>query len=104
MSFMDRLKIKVNCFINFSKYCLSVLIVSTDERSVSVAWDYSCNSNNPNVFFKVYLEHLEWKACPTGQKDSTRGPGKEIYNILCAKHELPPFRKKILFFGTEEVI
>ena len=51
----------------------SVIVVSTDERSISVAWDYSCN--HPGVFYKVYLEHLEWKACATGQKDNTRGPG-----------------------------
>ena len=63
-----------------------VIVVSTDERSISVAWDYSCN--HPGVFYKVYLEHLEWKACATGQKDNTRGPGTIINGRLILRYKL----------------
>jgi hypothetical protein len=50
-----------------------VVIQNTDDRSVSVAWEYSCNLSK--ALFKVYIEHVEWKACQTGRKDTAKGPG-----------------------------
>jgi len=55
-----------------------VEVVSTHERGVSLGWDYSCPLSNG--YFKVYIEHVEWKACQTGQKDTSRGPGKVVFS------------------------
>ena len=56
--------------------CLRNLrILGSTPSSLTLAWEYACApGNGPAPLFKVYYEHMEWKACPTGNQDETRSP------------------------------
>ncbi len=47
--------------------CLKNLrIESSTNRTITLTWDYMCQYEVKNVLYKIYYEHIEWKACPTG--------------------------------------
>ncbi|TRY75494.1 hypothetical protein TCAL_14558 [Tigriopus californicus] len=53
--------------------CLQNLrVTGSSPTAISLGWDYNCGEG---ALFKVYYEHMEWKACPTGIQDETRGRG-----------------------------
>jgi len=60
----------------------TVIVAGTESNSISVAWDYSCPYKR--TLFKVYITHLEFKACPTKEKDEAVVRNKELYDVRSA--------------------
>ena len=57
--------LKVDCV------CLSNLRVkSATNRTINLAWNYTCYAQSNSVLFKVYYEHQNFNACHTGKKVS----------------------------------
>jgi hypothetical protein len=53
----------------FSSDCLKNLRVeNSSNRSITLAWDYDCQTQVNSILYKIYFEHVEWKACKTGHQ------------------------------------
>lgn len=65
--------------------CLkSLQVYNSTATSITVQWNYFCTQSVNHVLYKVYYEHVEWKACSTNRHDSSRGKGRgnrEVYDI-----------------------
>ena len=64
--------------------CLKNLrVIGSTPSSITLGWDYKCATEadgDGGMRYKVYYEHLEWRACPSGHQDERRGgPGRGNY-------------------------
>ena len=50
--------------------CLKNLrVIGSTPSSITLGWDYKCATGaDGGMRFKVYYEHLEWRACPSGHQ------------------------------------
>ena len=64
--------------------CLKDLrVIGSTPSSITLGWDYKCEESG--MRYKVYYEHLEWRACKTRSRDERRGgPGRGNYETVYA--------------------
>ena len=62
-------------------HCLKDLrVIGSTPSSITLSWDYKCDESRGRMRYKVYYEHLEWRACKTRSRDERRGgPGRGNY-------------------------
>ena len=67
MFYLVILGIFINAHSVISEECLKNLRVENSRNtSVNLVWDYDCEVDS--VTFKIYWEHIEWKACNPQKK------------------------------------
>ena len=79
--------------------CLKNLrVIGSTPTSITLGWDYKCATEadgDGGMRYKVYYEHLEWRACPSGHQDERRGgPGRGNYETtetVVVFEQLHPF-------------
>ena len=76
--------------------CLKNLrVIGSTPSSITLGWDYKCEVGEGSMRYKVYYEHLEWRACPSGHQDEKRGgPGRGNYETtepVVVFEQLHPF-------------
>ena len=75
--------------------CLRDLrVLGSTPTSLTLGWDFRCESEPGGLKFKIYYEHLEWHACPTGIQDEQRGSGRgnsETSETVIVLDRLHPF-------------
>ena len=77
--------------------CLKNLrVIGSTPSSITLGWDYKCATGaDGGMRYKVYYEHLEWRACPSGHQDERRGgPGRGNYETtetVVVFEQLHPF-------------
>ena len=76
--------------------CLKNLrMIGSTPSAITLGWDNKCTDDGGGMRYKVYYEHLEWQACPSGHQDESRGgPGRDNYEttetVMVFEH-LHPF-------------
>ena len=78
--------------------CLKNLrVIGSTPSSITLGWDYKCaaEADGGGMRYKVYYEHLEWRACPSGHQDERRArPGRGNYETtetVVVFEQLHPF-------------
>ena len=74
--------------------CLKNLrVIGSTPSSITLGWEYKCAGDG--MRYKVYYEHLEWRACPSGHQDERRArPGRGNYETtetVVVFEQLHPF-------------
>ena len=91
--------------------CLKNLrVIGSTPSAITLGWDNKCaDDGGGGTRYKVYYEHLEWQACPSGHQDESRGgPGRGNYEttetVMVFEHLHPfsAYRLTVKYKAEEE--